>query len=164
METRTPGSLPQPLILLRDVDRCFRIDDLPGITEPETTGVLAALLRAHLPLLEHLYLDDNESREDQLESRVIEVEGGAFTLRRSTTLRQEYESWWDSVDGRAFRTVRATGDLSSILVFDVSFPSLNDHPPGWQRPVDKLLAQSGCHSLAEQNRFANTRRPGYQFK
>ncbi|KAJ7834569.1 hypothetical protein B0H14DRAFT_2590846 [Mycena olivaceomarginata] len=164
METRTPGSLPQPLILLRDIDRCFRIDDLPGITEPEITGVLAALLRAHLPLLEHLYLDDNESREDQLESRVIDVEGGAFTLRCSTTLRQEYESWWDSVDGRAFRTVRATGDLSSILVFDVPFPSLNDHPPGWQHPVDKLLAQSECHSLAEQNRFANTRRPGYQFK
>lgn len=89
-------------MLLHNVNRCFRIDNFPGIAELETTGVLAILLKAHLPLLQHLFLDDNKAREDQVESCLIDAEGGAFALRCSTILHQEYESWWGSVDGHAF--------------------------------------------------------------
>ncbi|KAJ6532932.1 hypothetical protein DFH09DRAFT_1092674 [Mycena vulgaris] len=133
---------------LRSVDRCFRIDDLPGISQDENTGVLAALIRASFPVLEQLDLDCRKLSAEDLEARTVITGATSFLLRRPRVLRQEYESWWNSQDGAEFQIALSTKRYVNIVPFEVSWSVVHgraDPPhPG-------------------QNLFSNTRRVGYQF-
>ncbi|KAJ6474556.1 hypothetical protein DFH09DRAFT_1293551 [Mycena vulgaris] len=88
--------------LLRSVDRCSRINDLPGISPDENTGVLAALIRVHFPVLEQLNLDCRKLGAENLGARTVITGATSFLLRRPKALHQEYESWWNSQDGAVF--------------------------------------------------------------
>ncbi|KAJ6486577.1 hypothetical protein DFH09DRAFT_1106044 [Mycena vulgaris] len=142
------NALTTELRLLRSVDRCFRIDDLPGISPDENTGVLAALIRVHFPVLEQLNLDCRKLGAENLEARTVITGATSFLLRRPKALRQEYESWWNSQDGAAFRTALSTGYYHNILPFEVSWGVIH----GRTDP-----------SYAGQNLFSNPRRLGYIF-
>ncbi|KAJ7096987.1 hypothetical protein C8R43DRAFT_1141599 [Mycena crocata] len=152
LEERTPGTLPEQLCRLRDVDRCFRIDVLPAIGVDETTGILGALLRDQFPNLEELDLDDRfkgvHPKVADLESRNVETHSKPFQLRRSTFLRKEYEAWWSSTDGVEFRQVIDAGQDAAAAHFWVSWEYILGL---WPRPHPG------------QNLFANTKRPGYRF-
>jgi hypothetical protein len=136
-----PEMLPHPLILFRNVNRCFQIDNLPLVVEVATSGVLAALLHRYFPALQDLYLDATTGAE--LECWSV----GHFCLWRSVILCQEYESWWVSTDGQAFQAARATNDLSAVEKFNI---------PWYQTELD-------FDPYPNQNRFANTQHSGYQF-
>ncbi|KAJ7833192.1 hypothetical protein B0H13DRAFT_2370542 [Mycena leptocephala] len=87
LDRSNPGMLPPRLALLRDVDRCFRIEKLPGIDEDETSGVLALIIHAQLPMLAQLELDDREissvSTAPELESRIVHTgDSTAFSVSR----------------------------------------------------------------------------------
>ncbi|KAJ6511628.1 hypothetical protein DFH09DRAFT_1100380 [Mycena vulgaris] len=142
------NALTTELRLLRSVDRCFRIDDLPGISPDENTGVLAALIRVHFPVLEQLNLDCRKLGAENLEARTVITGATSFLLRRPKALRQEYELWWSSQDGAAFRTALSTGYYHNILPFEVSWGVIH----GRTDP-----------SYAGQNLFSNPRRLGYIF-
>ncbi|KAJ7184072.1 hypothetical protein C8R46DRAFT_1208308 [Mycena filopes] len=105
LESAAPGSLPQSLMMLRDVDRCFRIEDLPGVIDASTSGFLGPLISAHFARLEQLYIYDNNPTTVDLESRPSA--GRRFTVWRSSSMRHAYELWWNSLDGDAFRAARA---------------------------------------------------------
>jgi hypothetical protein len=81
---------------------------------------------------------------EELECRSV----GYFRLWRSIILRQEYELWWVSADGQAFQSARATDDLSAVMLFDIPWYYIED---------------PHFHPHPTQNRFANTKRSGYQF-
>ncbi|KAJ7304603.1 hypothetical protein DFH08DRAFT_825543 [Mycena albidolilacea] len=147
LEHHTPGTLPHNLRLLREVDLCFRIDDRPAGAVPGTCNILADLLKIHLPSLDDVILIDNADHETQMESCLVGSAPGTFTLWRSAAIRREYESWWKSVDGHAFQAARA-GNGEPSIGFDVPWTNLDDTH---YRPA------------RNQNRFANTRRPGYIF-
>ncbi|KAJ7742755.1 hypothetical protein B0H14DRAFT_2637618 [Mycena olivaceomarginata] len=65
-----PETLPHPLILFRNVDRCFQIDNLPLVAEVATSGVLAALLHRYFPALQDLYPDPTMGAELECRSMV----------------------------------------------------------------------------------------------
>ncbi|KAJ7655715.1 hypothetical protein DFH06DRAFT_1473945 [Mycena polygramma] len=145
--------LPRRIRLLRDADRCFRIEPLPGIQPDATSGVLAALLVAHLPVLQWLELDDTRTRTvafaPELESRVVEVAGFAkLTVSRSADLRRKYEAWWNSSDGLEFRAALDSEDVDMLHSFDLPWNFLFRPRPPLHR---------------DQNIFANSDRPGYVF-
>ncbi|KAJ6568267.1 hypothetical protein DFH09DRAFT_1080661 [Mycena vulgaris] len=106
---------------LRSVDQCFRIDDLPGISQDENTGVLAALIRASFPVLEQLDLDCRKLSAEDLEARTVITGATSFLLRRPRVLRQEYESWWNSQDGAEFQIALSTKRYVNIVPFEVSW-------------------------------------------
>jgi hypothetical protein len=95
LETSTPGTLTRKICLLRDADRCFWIEGLPGIEDDEMLGSLAALVKLHLPSLQRLELHEGLSEgtgapsntPDKYEARRVEVEGtSGFVVARSVAL------------------------------------------------------------------------------
>ncbi|KAK7027643.1 hypothetical protein R3P38DRAFT_3520424 [Favolaschia claudopus] len=132
-ERNGPGTLPAKLVLLRDVDRCFRIDDIDGVAERECSGILAALIRTHLPQLMSLYLDDNCPLEEELESAIVGRDANQFRLWRSVSLRREYQAWWKSSEGIEFRAARSTGIVSAILPFDIDWIQIQEPLKLWNR-------------------------------
>ncbi|KAJ7652177.1 hypothetical protein DFH06DRAFT_1331390 [Mycena polygramma] len=131
-------------VFLRDVDRCFRIEGLPGIIESETSGVHAALLHVVFPKLEDLYLDDNASIRADLECRRTMC--NTFTVWRSAFLRREYENWWHGADGKAFRAAREIDTVKAYRAWNVCWDTIGGKDPG---------------HYPGQNLYANTRRLGY---
>ncbi|KAJ6456259.1 hypothetical protein C8R47DRAFT_1248884 [Mycena vitilis] len=131
-------------LFLRDADRCFRIEGLPGIVESETSGVHAALLHAAFPRLEDLYLDDNAPILADLECRRTAC--NTFTVWRSTFLRREYENWWHGADGKAFRAAREINAAKAYWAWHVCWDTIGGRDPG---------------HYPGQSLYANTRRLGY---
>ncbi|KAJ7681817.1 hypothetical protein B0H14DRAFT_2655088 [Mycena olivaceomarginata] len=127
LEQETPGTLPLMLVLLRNVNLCFQIDDLPSIVEAETSGLLAGLIKLHLPLLEELYLDDIIPTMAGLECRSVGRFPQTFNLWRCSTSRREYQAWWESADGLLFQAARATQDASALLPFQIPWYQILDH-------------------------------------
>ncbi|KAF8145149.1 hypothetical protein K438DRAFT_1782185 [Mycena galopus ATCC 62051] len=143
LEQWSPGTLPQQLLLLRDVDRCFRIDNLPGLEDAATSGFLAFLIKSRLPNLEDIYLDDNLPIGELLESHHAGLGPTAlFTVWRSARLLREYQAWWLSLDSSPFRAALETGDPSLIAEFDIHWDQISGHLPSQQNrfaPVDHHL-------------------------
>ncbi|KAF8172595.1 hypothetical protein K438DRAFT_1851411 [Mycena galopus ATCC 62051] len=123
LERCTSGTLPPALVLLHNIDRCFQIDNLLGITDASAFG---------------LYLDDNE---DAQECCIVgSVPSTAFTLWRSIALRREYKSWWHSEQGSAFQAARAANDLGAVLEFDIDWAQLLHDPDDDQRAKQNRFA------------------------
>ncbi|KAJ7026626.1 hypothetical protein C8F04DRAFT_1124726 [Mycena alexandri] len=113
-EREIPGTLHPRHLLLRDVDRCFRIEELPGIDVDESSGALAAVIRMYFPVLESLCLIDNRPMDPDLESRAVLAGSTQLIVSRSRLLLREYLAWWRSPEGDAFRDALATPDTRSF--------------------------------------------------
>ncbi|KAF8188549.1 hypothetical protein K438DRAFT_1972251 [Mycena galopus ATCC 62051] len=126
LQRSTPGTLPKELMRLRDVDRCFRIDRLPEIEDPRTSGILAHLIKSRLRNLEVLYLDDHLLPGEVLESHHAGLGPTAsFTVWRSATLLREYRAWWVSLEGSAFKAALATGTRYLIDQFEIDWDQIS---------------------------------------
>jgi hypothetical protein len=152
-EELSPGTIPTKIRLLRDADRCFQIEDLPGITLQATSGVLATLILEHFPSMQMLELDEHlphsSSDAPELEHRAVLV-GASHTLvvSRHAALRREYHAWWNSIDGTEFRAALDEEDEDLLRSFELPGNFLRNSRFPW-------IQASG------QNIFANTRRRGY---
>ncbi|KAJ7430224.1 hypothetical protein B0H11DRAFT_2263984 [Mycena galericulata] len=124
-ELETPGTLPHKILLLRDVDLCFRIDPLEGIPTDETTGILASLLHSWFPCLTSLDLDLEVYTQDELESHAVDTPLGGFTVVRPTWLRVEYEQWWISEEGQQFQAILAADGIRTRDTFPIKWECIN---------------------------------------
>ncbi|KAJ7143485.1 hypothetical protein C8R43DRAFT_1130570 [Mycena crocata] len=154
LEGSSPGTLPPKTLLLRSVDRCFRIDLLAGISGDDTAGALAPVVRRHFPALEELTLYDfrhygKPPTMTEFETRTVAITGSpSFVVRRSTAFRHEYELWWNSADGQEFRCALSRNERGLTELFEIWWTDLEEvrNPPH-----------------PGQNWFANTKRTGYMF-
>lgn len=135
LERVSAGTLPETYLLLRDVDLCFRIDTLHLAPVDPNAHSLASIIHSIFPQLEILELDLGLDDESQLESRVVVTQYGQFTLTRPTWLREEYEAWWDSPQGRAFHALWAAGDRECAQAYAVA----------WQRVDGSIPMQGECN-------------------
>lgn len=154
IEEISPGSLPTKIRLLRDIDRCFQIDNLPGISLPATSGVLAALLLENFHSMCMLDLDEHwpHSLSDapELEHHVVLAGDSRLLVSRHAAVRREYEAWWNSADGAEFRAALDEENEDLLRSFDLNYNVLRfRHFPGIIR--------------AGQSVFANTNRRGYTY-
>jgi hypothetical protein len=125
LEEVSPGTLPLRLCCLREVDLCFRIDDLDYFAPDETTGALASLLLSYLPSLARLELDLEIFTEAEMESHRVSTTLGEFTLIRPTCLRAEHEQWWRSDEGQEFQAVWNAGSFDTRRKFGVDWMVVN---------------------------------------
>ncbi|KAJ7132613.1 hypothetical protein C8R44DRAFT_871539 [Mycena epipterygia] len=137
LDRASPGLLPHTLLLLRAVDRCFRIDVFPS----SPPGVLGALIRAQFPVLDKLDLDVTRCTMHQLESRTVVTGSTKFLVGRPTALRIEYEAWWSSRNGQGFRKTLETGSHSAKAPFEVRW---DDVAEWWasSRPRHNIFSNS----------------------
>jgi negative regulator of sigma E activity len=89
------------------------------------------------------YLDENVER-----ARVTINGAFAFTVLRSTRLREEYEKWWNSEDGLEFRAALNDKDAEMLSQFDLP---------------DDFVHRSRPPPHDSQNLYANSERVGYKF-
>ncbi|KAJ7752175.1 hypothetical protein DFH07DRAFT_774463 [Mycena maculata] len=129
LNNASPCSLSAELRLLRSVDLCFRIDQLNLLDLHITTGQLGRLLLESLPNLALLQLDLETFTEDEVESRFVPVGDGGFHLMRPTYLREEYERWWWSQEGREFEGLWRARSILTIVKSVVWWTVVNGHLP-----------------------------------
>ncbi|KAJ6540747.1 hypothetical protein B0H19DRAFT_1381698 [Mycena capillaripes] len=122
LERAVPGTLHHRLLLLRDIDRCFKIDTLSCCRQvDETSGLLAALIRVQLPMLESLCLLDNSPADADLELRAVLTGSSPLVVLQSAPLRREYEMWWNFAEGATFVKALAVADTEALRKFDLNW-------------------------------------------
>jgi hypothetical protein len=153
LEERQPGTLSPHLRFLRSADRTFRIERLAGIDDEASSGEVAALLKLQFPKLLQLELEDRSPDmfylDENVERARVTINGAfAFTVLRSTRLREEYEKWWNSEDGLEFRAALNDKDAEMLSQFDLP---------------DDFVHRSRPPPHDSQNLYANSERVGYKF-